>query len=289
MYEEVEYPKTLTVYGCNEAVANQLVHMLNRGGWNHDDVTEFICVNRIRCKELDSLAEFYYLKFQATVDSLLKNPPDWVKDSEEPELSQSDAEELALEDEYFRFIQYDARNLIKVKTTPLNFNWGVVKKYGWDVLYLMVGSHFVPQKVQKIDANNPYRPAAERACSLNLGVQGGAIPIQVLVDRLTIEKIKGLLAGIEFKKSLKKPQLVELFIVLPDAVDRFNSKYPMTDFFLFDETPNEIIAGGIHNAIAYRDYCKQITSFLQRLNFAHPQLPKYVWLNEPNSIAPALT
>lgn len=287
-YEEIKYPRTLTLYGCPQAVASRLISDLSSNkGFDYTRAADYICVNTIRCKELDKLGDKYHHKYEETLKRLLKESKDLISEFDSYSEYESAIENDVYSDEYFCHTEYDARLLIHAKTKGFKFDWRIVHQFGWDVLYFFARSSYPHDRVERVDSQDVYRSTSEKVCSMGLGFQGTAIRMESILDRLTIDQLKDILQGTDFKKSWKKSELISFLVAQPDHFERINNKHPLSDFFLFSPCPSDVIDAGLKDAVDYWGYCKEVSKFITYCYYADSHPPACSWHDEPNTCAPA--
>jgi hypothetical protein len=288
MTTEMKYPKTLTLYGCKESVARQLYIKLTQGpSYNFEELTDFICTNLIGCVELDGLTTQFYSKHQQIVKRMLKESADIASEFDSYDDFKAAIEEDAYDNEFFRFSDYDAKILIRARDKGFRFDWKIVHRFGWDILYLYARSTYRPCQIHKIDTRSPYRQTAEKMCAIGFSVQGEAIPIAEILDCVTTDSLKKMLDGSDFKKSWKKSQLINYLLALPDVRHLIESVQPVADHFKFSPLPEDVSEESVDSAVAYWEFCKQMNSYITALCVAASEPPVFNWTDKVNEAVPA--
>lgn len=286
--KKIKYTSNVSLYGCSYSVAQELLNQYNGNDYSAYKTIDIISKNCIRCEELDLIAKEYATKVETIVEKFKRNPPDWIDQTQSIEAIENDYFEESLQDEYFVSAEYDASVLLPMNKRKLIFSWDTIRKYGWDGLSLIESNKSRSDKVQIIRQGEPYRETAEKFEKLGLATRGINISYSKIFEKFSVEQLKSILTGIDFPKSIKKQDLINLLSSQKDVDARLIKLCAIDDLFLFTKSFPEITDDSLNDGLIYYRYCSQVDRYLINSIVSTSKPLQLNWIDKINSNVPSL-
>jgi len=234
----------LTFYGINEKEANELKMILEEGFTKgiYDILPKLIpsiASLNLKCKEIDEYVKKYKPLYLKKIEELKNASLEW------PTLSDNDKEDLLFSFRKTAIDSLDVRPncnleyLFEYEPSDISFDDLLLERYGYDLMQFYISRADRLDKVYIIPAEHYYRKYFERLVEKKLAIRGADIPINLILNALTLKEINEIISDLNMKPFKRKNKAVEYLLTVPDIQERLKSKMAFRELFKLSPLPAE--------------------------------------------------
>jgi len=237
-------PFPLTIYGINEKDANKLKMILEEGFTKgiYDVLPKlipFIASSNLKCREIDDYIKKFKPIYLKKIEELKCSSVEW------PTLSDIDKEDLlftfrktAIDSLYIR-PHCNLEYLFEYEPFDASVDDSLIERYGYDLMQFYISRADRLDKVYIIPAEHYYRKYFERLVEKKLAIQGADIPINLILNALTLKEINEIVAELNIKLFTRKNKAVEYLLNIPGIQERLKRKIAFRELFKLCPLPEE--------------------------------------------------
>ncbi len=228
------HKKTFTLYHAQKETVEQLfVHLKNRfGAWRERTVPIEMLIHEsdMRCREIDAFLE----KAKEELSVLVKRreqKSDWN------DLSKLDKEDEinGIQSEYFDHLtakpNCNADSLYSSMGSKSDADDELIKFYGVESITPYMRCLSRSSNIQKIPASHYNREDYELLVKNGLARKGKDIPIEDILQSLTLKEMNEMVVAIAPKPFTRKPKATEFLLQQPNLMDTLNNTISFNQLF----------------------------------------------------------
>ncbi len=234
----------LTIYGINEKEANELKMILEEGFTKgiYDVLPKlipFIASSNLKCKEIDEYVKKFKPVYLKKIEELKKASVEW------PTLSDNDKEDLLFTFRQAAIDSLDIRPncnleyLFEYEPGDISIDDLLLQRYGYDLMQFYISRADRLDKVFIIPADHYYRKYFERLVEKKLAIQGADIPMNLILNALTLKEINEIISDLNMKPFTRKNKAVEYLLTVPDMKERLKREIAFRELFKLSPLPEE--------------------------------------------------
>jgi hypothetical protein len=257
----------LTIYGINEKDANELKMILEEG-FNKGiydvlpKLIPFIARSNLKCREIDEYVKKFKPIYLKKIEELKSSSAEW------PTLSDNDKEDLLFSFRKSAIDSLDIRPhcnlqyLFEYEPIDVSVDDSLLECYGYDLMQFYISRADKLDKVYIIPADHYYRKYFERLVEKKLAIQGADIPINLILNALTLKEINEIIAELNMKPFTRKNKAVEYLLNVPDIQERLKRKIAFRELFKLSPLPEKFSNINLEDISKAWKYATEVATLL---------------------------
>lgn len=254
----------LTIYGINKSIAEDLKQILDDGYSQgpyqvEQKLMPIVARYNIKCKEVDDYVEKFKPVYLKKIEDQIKASSEWNISSDLDKrdlLSEFKSNAIASLD-----IRPDCNSDVLFETDEMDLiiDDVLIDKYGYDTVRFYLSRK---KSVHVIPADDYDREMFERLTSVGLAIRGEHIPLEAVLECLTLKELSSLVADLNPPKFSRKAKAIEFLLKVPDLRDRLNKMVSFRTLFQVQLLPEEFASIDLDKVSLSWQYAQELTRLI---------------------------
>ncbi|MCR4410247.1 MAG: hypothetical protein QHH43_07205 [Candidatus Saccharicenans sp.] len=234
----------LTIYGGSKQKVIELKQLLEKAYTSSiyeitQKIAELIARSNLRCKEIDDYIKKYKPLYYKKLEQLKQESVEWGT------LSDIDKDDLLVSFRQSAIDSLDVRPpcnleyLFEYEPEDFTIDDLLIERYGFELIKFYLSHASNLDKVFTIPADHYRRKYFEQMVEKGLAIRGLDIPVNLIVNTLTIKEMNEIVADLQIKPFTRKNKGVEFLLGLPDIIERLRKKVAFRELFKLCALPTE--------------------------------------------------
>ena len=211
------------------------------GKWDLvNEVKIIVAKTNLRCKEIENYILEYKPIYDNSINELINISKEWAISSD------MDKEDLLIEFQNQAINKLEViptKKIISLLTTSITdftIDDIFIERFGMENFEFYLSYFHSGIKVHKLNADSWGRQKFEKLVELGLARRGKEIPIEDIINVLTLNEMNEILKGRIDKKITRKAQGIELFVKQEDAWELLSKNLSFRELFQLVQLPEDL-------------------------------------------------